>query len=81
MMTPTAMWTTSTATTSPAAPPTPPIPGTTEATSAGTIAAAGNNLLGIIGVNYQARIMALKASSDGDTLPRPPSSRPFSMPR
>ena len=33
----------------------------------GTIAAAGNNLLGIIGVNYQARIMALKASSDGDT--------------
>jgi subtilisin family serine protease len=34
----------------------------------GTIAAAGNNLLGIIGINYQARIMALKASSDGDTL-------------
>jgi subtilisin family serine protease len=31
----------------------------------GTIAAAGDNLLGIIGVNYQARIMALKASSDG----------------
>jgi subtilisin family serine protease len=33
----------------------------------GIIAAAGNNLLGIIGVNYQAKIMALKASSDGDT--------------
>jgi subtilisin family serine protease len=35
---------------------------------AGTIAAAGNNLLGVIGVNYQAKIMALKASSDGSTL-------------
>ena len=34
---------------------------------AGTIAAAGDNLLGTIGVNYQAKIMALKASSDGDT--------------
>ncbi len=34
----------------------------------GTIAAAGNNLLGVIGVDYQARIMALKASSDGNTL-------------
>lgn len=34
---------------------------------AGTIAAAGNNLLGVIGINYQARIMALKASSDGDS--------------
>jgi subtilisin family serine protease len=34
---------------------------------AGTIAAAGNNLLGIIGVDHQARIMALKASSDGDS--------------
>jgi subtilisin family serine protease len=33
----------------------------------GTIAAAGNNLLGIIGVNYQARIMALKASNDGES--------------
>ena len=30
----------------------------------GTIAAAGSNLIGIIGVNYQARLMALKASSD-----------------
>jgi subtilisin family serine protease len=33
----------------------------------GTIAAAGNNLLGIIGVNDQARIMALKASNDGSS--------------
>jgi subtilisin family serine protease len=33
----------------------------------GTIAAAGNNLLGIIGVNCQARIMALKASNDGES--------------
>jgi subtilisin family serine protease len=33
----------------------------------GTIAAAGNNLIGVIGVNYQARIMALKASSDGSS--------------
>ena len=33
----------------------------------GTIAAAGNNLLGISGVSYQARIMALKASNNGDT--------------
>jgi subtilisin family serine protease len=33
----------------------------------GIIAAAGNNLVGIIGVNYQARIMALKASSDGES--------------
>ena len=32
---------------------------------AGTIAATGNNQLGGIGVNYQARIMALKASGDG----------------
>jgi subtilisin family serine protease len=36
---------------------------------AGTIAAVGNNQLGVIGVDYQARIMALRASSDGDTLP------------
>ena len=35
---------------------------------AGTIAAIGNNQLGVIGVDYQAKIMALKASSDGDTL-------------
>jgi subtilisin family serine protease len=36
---------------------------------AGTIAAIGNNQLGVIGVDYQARIMALRASSDGNTLP------------
>ncbi len=36
---------------------------------AGTIAAVGNNDLGVIGVDYQARIMALRASSDGNTLP------------
>jgi subtilisin family serine protease len=36
---------------------------------AGTIAATGNNQLGVIGVDYQARIMALRASSDGETLP------------
>jgi subtilisin family serine protease len=36
---------------------------------AGTIAALGNNQLGVIGVDYQARIMALRASSDGNTLP------------
>jgi subtilisin family serine protease len=35
---------------------------------AGTIAAVGNNNLGIIGVDYQARIMALRASSDGQYL-------------
>ena len=35
---------------------------------AGTIAAIGNNQLGVIGVDYQAKIMALKASSDGNTL-------------
>jgi subtilisin family serine protease len=35
---------------------------------AGTIAAVGNNQLGVIGVDYQARIMALRASSDGETL-------------
>ena len=32
---------------------------------AGTIAALGNNQVGVIGVNCQARIMALKASGDG----------------
>jgi subtilisin family serine protease len=36
---------------------------------AGTIAAVGNNQLGVIGVDYQARIMALRASSDGQSLP------------
>ena len=35
---------------------------------AGTIAAIGNNQLGVIGVDYQAKIMALRASSDGETL-------------
>ncbi len=34
----------------------------------GTIAAIGNNQMGVIGVCYQARIMALRASSDGETL-------------
>ena len=33
----------------------------------GTIAATGNNHLGVVGVNSQAKIMALKASSDGNT--------------
>ena len=36
---------------------------------AGTIAAVGNNQLGVIGVDYQAKIMALRASSDGEMLP------------
>ena len=36
---------------------------------AGTIAAIGNNQLGVIGVDYQGKIMALRASSDGNTLP------------
>jgi subtilisin family serine protease len=36
---------------------------------AGTIAAIGNNQMGVIGVDYQAKIMALRASSDGSTLP------------
>jgi subtilisin family serine protease len=36
---------------------------------AGTIAAAGNNAMGVIGVDYQARIMCLRASSDGESLP------------
>jgi len=35
---------------------------------AGTIAAVGNNQLGVIGVDYQARIMALKVSTDGSTI-------------
>jgi subtilisin family serine protease len=35
---------------------------------AGTIAAAGNNLLGVIGVQYQSRIMALKVSKDGSSI-------------
>ncbi len=35
---------------------------------AGTIAAIGNNNLGVIGVNYQAHIMALRVSSDGETI-------------
>jgi subtilisin family serine protease len=35
---------------------------------AGTIAAVGNNSIGIIGVAFQAHIMLLKASSDGTTL-------------
>ena len=34
----------------------------------GTIAAAGNNHLGVVGIDYQARIMALKVSSDGNTI-------------
>ncbi|MGH7993286.1 MAG: S8 family serine peptidase, partial [Limisphaerales bacterium] len=36
---------------------------------AGTIAAVGNNAMGVIGVDYQARIMCLRASSDGNSLP------------
>ena len=36
---------------------------------AGTIAAAGNNGVGVIGVQHQAHLMALKASSDGEFLP------------
>jgi subtilisin family serine protease len=35
---------------------------------AGTIAAVGNNQIGVIGVNYQAKIMALRTSSDGETI-------------
>jgi len=34
----------------------------------GTIAAVGNNALGVAGVCYAAKIMALKASSDGNSL-------------
>jgi subtilisin family serine protease len=36
---------------------------------AGIIAAVGNNAMGVIGVDYQAQIMALRASSDGNSLP------------
>ncbi|MCX7723556.1 MAG: S8 family serine peptidase [Verrucomicrobiae bacterium] len=36
---------------------------------AGIIAAVGNNGMGVIGVNFRARIMALKASSNGTNLP------------
>ena len=35
---------------------------------AGTIAAIGNNQIGVIGVNYQSRVMALKISSDGESI-------------
>ena len=35
---------------------------------AGTVAAAGNNGLGVIGVGYRARIMALKVSADGTNI-------------
>lgn len=35
---------------------------------AGTIAAIGNNQIGVIGVDYQAKIMALRASNDGETV-------------
>jgi len=35
---------------------------------AGTIAAVGKNAVGVIGVAYQAHIMALKASGNGSTL-------------
>jgi subtilisin family serine protease len=35
---------------------------------AGTIAASGNNGLGVIGVDFQAHLMALKASNDGSSL-------------
>lgn len=34
----------------------------------GTIAAVGNNGIGVIGVNYHAKIMCLRASNDGETL-------------
>ena len=35
---------------------------------AGTIAAIGNNHIGVIGVNYQAKIMALKISNNGSNI-------------
>ena len=35
---------------------------------AGTIAASGNNGLGVIGVDFQAHLMALKVSSDGSSV-------------
>lgn len=34
----------------------------------GTIAAVGNNQQGVIGIDYHTKIMALKVSSDGDTI-------------
>ena len=36
---------------------------------AGTIAAVGKNGVGVIGVDYRAKILPLKVSSDGDSLP------------
>ncbi|HVV71424.1 MAG TPA: S8 family serine peptidase [Verrucomicrobiae bacterium] len=36
---------------------------------AGTIAAVGNNQVGVIGVAYHSQLMALRASSDGDSFP------------
>jgi subtilisin family serine protease len=35
---------------------------------AGTIAAVGNNLLGVVGINSRAKLMALKVSSDGNAI-------------
>jgi len=35
---------------------------------AGTIAAAGNNSLGVIGVAFKSHVMVLKVSNDGDTI-------------
>jgi subtilisin family serine protease len=35
---------------------------------AGTVAASGNNGVGVVGVDFQAHLMALKASADGTTL-------------
>lgn len=35
---------------------------------AGTIAAVGNNQLGTIGVNYRAKVMALRVSADGNSI-------------
>jgi hypothetical protein len=34
----------------------------------GTIAAIGNNQIGVVGVNYRAKIMALRVSDDGESL-------------
>ena len=36
---------------------------------AGTIAATGNNSLGVIGVDFKARVMVLKVSNDGTSIP------------
>ena len=36
---------------------------------AGTIAAVGKNGVGVIGVNYRAKLLAMKVSSNGDSLP------------